>query len=297
MTIQKALLSAVKKLQHTQNTAHNTQNTSPHLDAEVLLAFVLKKPKGYLLSHQGKNLTPSHLKKFNFLILRRQRGKPISYLTNHKEFYKLDFYISENVLIPRPETETLVEEAIKCTRHLQKTINRKPLTIYDIGTGSGCIAITLAKYLPDIKVMATDISEKALAVAKKNAKQHKVLRKIKFIKGDLLKSLIKKSKAPKHKAQYTDLIVANLPYLTKDELQNIRHEPKQALYGGKMGLELIERLITQAEQVLNPKGIILLEISPAQVKYIEYLVEQHLPSKRVFFIKDLGERDRVARIE
>lgn len=293
MTIQKALLSAVKKLQRTQDTVRNTQNTSPHLDAEVLLAFILKQPKSYLLSHQAKELTHSQLNKFNSLISQRQRQIPTAYLTNHKEFYNLDFYITEQVLIPRPETETLVEEAIKCARHLQKTINHQPLTIIDIGTGSGCIAVTLAKYLPDIKIIATDISEKVLAVAKKNAKKHKVSARITFKKGDLLKPLLKKTEQP----PVIDILVANLPYLIQDELANVRHEPKQALYGGKMGLELIERIISQAEQVLNPKGVILLEISPTQVKTVDYLVEQHLPDKRVFFIKDLGERDRVARIE
>jgi len=286
MTIQQALLSAVKKLQ-------NKNIHSPHFDAEVLLSFVLNKPKGYLLSHQDKKITTRQLNKFNLLISRRQRQTPIAYLTNHKEFYKLNFYINEHVLIPRPETETLIEEAIKCTRHLQKTINHKPLTIIDIGTGSGCIAITLAKYLPDIKIIATDISEKILAVAKKNAKKHKVSARITLKKGNLLKPLLKKTKQP----PVIDILVANLPYLIQDELANVRHEPKQALYGGKMGLELIERIISQAEQVLNPNGVILLEISPTQVKTVDYLVEQHLPNKKVFFIKDLSERDRVARIE
>lgn len=290
MTIQKALLSAIKKLQKT--------SASAHLDAEVLLSFVLNKPKGYLLSHQERTITPAQAKKFNSLISRRNRGTPIAYLTNYKEFYKINFLVNKEVLIPRPETETLVEEAIKCVRQRQKLIKDKldaarykQLNIADIGTGCGCIAITLAKYLPDIKIIATDISKKALAVAKKNAKQHKVLKKIDFIKGDLLEPIIR------HKKTQLDLIITNLPYLTKHELVNVKNEPKTALYGGKLGLELIEKLISQAEQVLKPKGIILSEISPAQVKAIDYFVERYLPNKSVFFIKDLGERDRVARIE
>jgi len=290
MTIQKTLLTAIKKLQKS--------NLSPHLDAEVLLSFTINKPKGYLLSHKDNNLTAAQINKYNKLIQKRARGVPVAYLTYTKEFYNLEFIVNENVLIPRPETETLIEEAIKCLRiklkNLKQEVDAKrydTLTVADIGTGSGCIAITLAKYMPDIGIFATDISDKALNVAKKNARSHKVSSKITFKKGDLLKPFIKKQSTK------FDIITANLPYLTKDELVNVRHEPKTALHGGKMGLELVEKLIAQADQVLNPDGIMLLEISPTQVKTVDYLVEQHLPNKKVFFIKDLGERDRVAKIE
>ncbi len=279
MTIQKALLSAVKKL-------NKQDQTSAHLDAEVLLAFVTKKPKTYLLSNIEKNLTPSQVKKFNTLISKRQRGTPVAYLTNHKEFYGLDFYITKDVLIPRPETEVLVEAVIKTARQLHKDTN-EPVTIADIGTGSGSIAVTLAKYLLFSKLIATDISEKAILIAKRNAKHHKVLKRITFKKGDLLKPL-KKFKP--------NIIVANLPYLTKDELVNVRHEPKQALYGGKMGLVLIKKLLSQIQKILARKGIILLEISPAQVKAVDYFVEQHLPEKKLSFIKDLSGRERVVKI-
>lgn len=280
MIIQKALLSAVSKLKK-QN------QTSAHLDAEVLLAFVTKKQKTYLLSNIEKRLTVSQVKKFNSLISKRQRGMPVAYLTNHKEFYGLDFYITRDVLIPRPETELLVETAIKAARQLYKTAD-EPVVIADIGTGCGNIAITLAKYLPFSKLIATDISKKAIEVAKKNARHHKVLKRITFKKGDLLKPL-KKFKP--------NIIVANLPYLTKDELANVRHEPKQALYGGKMGLVLIQKLLSQAPKVLARNGIILLEISPAQVKAINYFVEQHLPEKIISTIEDLAGRDRVVKIK
>jgi len=279
MTIQKALLSAVNKLK-------NQNQTSAHLDAEVLLAFVTKKPKTYLLSNIEKQLTVSQVKKFNSLISKRRSGTPVAYLTNHKEFYGLDFYITRNVLIPRPETETLVETAIKAARQLHKDTN-EPVTLADIGTGSGNIAVTLAKYIPFSKLIATDISEKAIEVAKKNARHHKVLKRITFKRGDLLKPLQKFK---------PNIIVANLPYLTKNELVNVRHEPKQTLYGGKMGLVLIQKLLSQTPKILAQKGIILLEISPAQVKAVDYFVEQHLPEKKTSFIKDLAGRERVVKI-
>ncbi len=281
MTIQQALLSARQKLKE-------VKNTSPHLEAEVLLSFVLNKSKSYLLTNQQKKLSPEQQKKFLNLINRRRHDIPMAYLTGRKEFYGLDFSINDNVLIPRPETESLVEETIKIARQLGQ--GHAPKTICDIGTGSGCIAITLAKYLPEVKIFATDISKKALILAKKNAKTLKVVKKINFLEGDLLQPLIlKKIKC--------DIITANLPYLTRDELPGVRHEPKTALFGGKMGIELIERLLIQSPEVLNPGGVILLEISPTQRKLVDFIVEQQLPEKKVVFIKDLSEKDRVAKVQ
>lgn len=282
MIIQQALLSAVKKMQR-------TKSDSPHLDAEVLLAFVVRRNRAYVLSHHDRTLTARQAKKFMANVSRRLTGLPIAYLTGQKEFYGLNFFVDKNVLVPRPETELLVETALRAARHLPTTNGRAPSVIADIGTGSGCIAITLSKYLPSAKLMAVDISEKALAVAQKNARLHKAISKITFIKGDLLRPLIlKKNKC--------DMLVANLPYLTNAEIKNVKHEPKTALYGGKMGVEPIERLLMQSTEVLNDSGIILLEISPTQVKVVDYLAEKHLPGKRVTFIKDLSGRDRVVQI-
>jgi len=280
MTIQQALLSAIKKLRTKKIEA-------PALDVEVILMHLIKKPKTYLHSHLEKKLTAFQIKKFNSLISKRQRGTPVAYLTNHKEFYGLDFFITKDVLIPRPETELLIEQIIKTARQLHKETNES-LIIADIGTGSGNMAITLAKYLPFAKLIATDISAEAIKVAKKNARQHKVLKRITFKKGDLLKPL-KKSKP--------NIIVANLPYLTKDELVNVRHEPKQALHGGKMGLELIQKLLSQTPKILARQGVILLEISPTQVKAVDYFVEQHLPDKKINIAKDLTDRERVIKIQ
>ena len=252
------------------------------------MSFVLNKPKAWLLTNGHKKLSPLQQKKFNNLINRRRNDVPIAYLTGHKEFYGLDFIINKNVLIPRPETELLIEETIKIVRQL--ATRNKPIAIGDIGTGSGCIAVTLAKYLPAVKIMASDISKGALQTAQKNARQHQVLKKIRFMAGDMLRPFISK----KIKC---DIIAANLPYLTYDELKNVKYEPKTALSGGKMGIESIERLLMQSTEVLNENGIILLEISPTQTKMIDFIVEQQLPNKKVMFIKDLSGRDRVVKIK
>lgn len=281
MTIQQSLLSAITKLRI-------SQTDSAHLDAEVLLASVLKKDRMYLHSHPEKKVNATQQRKFSNLLNRRVNGVPIAYLTGQKEFYKLNFLVDNNVLIPRPDTEVLVEEAIHIGRAMSKAQPDRKTTVVDVGTGSGCIAITLAKYLPWIKLYMTDISEKALAVAKKNATLHKMTKKITFVKGDLL--------SPFQKTVQFDLVCANLPYLTTNEMKNVPHEPTTALHGGKLGLELLDRLIHQLPKRLAPGGMALLEIAPQQVKAVDYFVERSLPDKKVLFIKDLAGRDRVAKI-
>ena len=282
MDIQKALLSAKQKIDK-----HNPSESQ--LDAEVLLAYVMKKPKSYLMANLDKKLTPAQSVKFKKMVEKRKKGTPVAYLTKHREFYGLEFYVDENVLIPRPDTEILIEEVIKKARFLNQSMDKnETLTIVDIGTGSGCIAITLAKYLPYAKIIATDISEPALKVAQKNARTHKVLKKINFRKGNLLKPVSKK--------EDIDIIVANLPYLNKKELVNVPKEPKLALYGGKMGLELLDELFIQLTE-LEKTPTIILEIAPQQFKAIDYFAEQKLNKKMHEPVKDLAGRDRVAIVE
>lgn len=282
MDIQKALLSAKLKI--------DKKNPSEsQLDAEVLLSFVMKKPKTYLLSNLEKKLTSSQNQKFKKLVDKRIKGTPVAYLINHKEFYGLDFYVDQNVLIPRPDTEILIEEVIKKARFLNQSMDKnETLNIVDIGTGSGCIAITLAKYLPYARITATDVSDKALKVAQKNARHHKVLNKINFRKGNLLKPVSKK--------ENIDIIVANLPYLSKKELINVPKEPQLALYGGKMGLELLDELFIQLTE-LEKTPTIILEIAPQQFKAIDYFAENKLGKKMHEPVKDLAGRDRVAIVE
>ncbi|MDD5040759.1 MAG: peptide chain release factor N(5)-glutamine methyltransferase [Patescibacteria group bacterium] len=281
MTIRRALLTAI-------TTLRSSHTASATLDAEVILSFLLHKPRGYLLAYPERKLTPNQASVFKKLIRRRLRGVPVAYLTGHREFYGLDFLVTNATLIPRPETETAVEESIRIGRAMAKAAPDKKTAIADIGTGSGCIAITLAKYLPRAKLYAVDISNKALAIAEKNARQHTVVKRIHFLRGNLLSPIPRKIKL--------DLIIANLPYLTTDELQNVPFEPKIALDGGKLGLELIDRFMEQLPDRLAPGGIALVEIAPSQVKAVDYFVERSMPEKKVNFLKDLTGRDRVAKI-
>ena len=155
--------------------------------------------------------------------------------------------------------------------------------------------MTLAKYLPPTKVIATDLSTKALLIAKKNAHLHEVQKKMTFVQGDLLQPWLKekgKKTPPK-----PDIIVANLPYLTKNELHNVPHEPREALYGGKMGLELIEKLLFQSSTIAPNTHAILLEIGPGQIEGIKYITETKMTGKTVRFIKDLADRYRIAIIK
>jgi len=247
MTIRQALIKGIQKLQ-------SKYIDSAALDAEILLSFVLNKSKEYLYTYPEKNITKLQSTKFQRLINKRSEYYPIAYLTGHKEFYGYNFIIDKNVLIPRPQTEELVEKALA-------VIEAKKLkNIIDVGTGSGCIIISIAnelrkKYgsLKNFKFYASDVSSKALAIARKNAKLHKLSNNIKFLNGSLLKPL---------KNKRIDLILANLPYLTKNDITKnkyLKAEPKKALYEKTSGKNIYKKLFSQAEKYFKPKPIIIFE--------------------------------------
>ncbi|MFH1236533.1 MAG: peptide chain release factor N(5)-glutamine methyltransferase [Parcubacteria group bacterium] len=275
MTVKKALDRALSILR-------TTGTSSATLDAEVLLSFVLKATRTQVLCSPQRPLTQRQYKRFLGLVMRRAHGWPIAYLTGHKEFYGLDFVVTKDVLVPRPETETLIDVILK------KANRNEQLEIVDIGTGSGCIAITLARYMPHAKITALDLSPQALAIAKKNARIHKVLKKIRFIQSDLFSGVAKK---------HADIIVANLPYLTRDQLRGVPHEPKMALYGGKMGLELIEQVLQETPTHLNENGKVFLEIDPRQTEAVRYVVERCFSKKHITYAKDLAGSERVVYIQ
>ncbi len=284
VTITEALKFATKELK---------KSKTPALDAEVLLIFVLKKDKTWLFSHLDGDLSPKLINKYKNLIFRRKKEEPIAYITHHKEFFGLDFYIDESVLIPRPETELLVEETLK--------FRKKGARILDLGTGSGCIIVAIAvnskpqhqnfwcqgKQKTVNKYYATDISSKALEIAQKNAKKHKVLSKIKFIKSDLFVSIPKNIKF--------DIIIANLPYLNKKQAQkaSLSPEPQKALDGGKDGLRMIGAFLNGAKKCLKRKAIIIFEIDPGQKNKIKGLAKSIYPHKRVRIKKDLAGLERM----
>lgn len=251
-TIQTALKQAVSLLK-------KAKIDSAWLDAELLLAFVLKKRRAFVLAHGEKKLTTLQVKRFFNLIKQRGRNMPVAYLTGHKEFYGLDFKITKNTLVPRPASEELVEKALKILNKNSKTI------IIDIGTGSGCLIISVLKNIKKPhQAFGIDISKKALAIAKQNTKKHGV--KIDFYQGDLLKPIMEKIK--KHDQL---VIIANLPYLNKQEMKepSISQEPKLALYGGQDGLKYYRRLAKQIEELKKAKNIsitLIAEISSWQKK-------------------------------
>ena len=217
-------------------------------EAVLLISHLIKKPKEFIIAHDDKLLKRSQYRKIEKLFLKRHRGVPLAQLTGQKEFYSRSFKVNNKVLIPRPETETIIEEVKKLTN--------KHTKIIDVGTGSGCIAITLKLEQPHLDVTASDINNKALAVAKKNATLLKT--SIKFSKSDLL------NKIPKYTTY--DIIIANLPYVSKDWQTGpeIKFEPDSALFSKDNGLDTTKRLIRQANKHLEPGGFLVLELDPCQ---------------------------------
>ncbi len=247
MTIQSAL-------QRAYNNLKSINNATPWLDAEVLLSSVLQKPRPWLLAHRDEPLRRKTMQQFNHLTMRRTWGEPVAYLTGEKEFCGLSFKVNPSVLIPRPATEDLAESV---THYLKTEKLKTDKLMIDIGTGSGCIAITLAKRLPTVKVIATDISRDALAVAQENADRHGVSDRITFLHGNLLEPIITLCKTDK---LITDilLIVANLPYVPSPVIaakSELAHEPMRALDGGPDGTEIYQQLLTQLLHCLTDKQL------------------------------------------
>ena len=257
------------------------------LTSEILLSHVLNQDRTYLYLNYKRSLDRNILKRFWQAIKRRAKGEPVAYIIGKKEFWSLEFEVNPHVLIPRPETELLVEQGIECVKHI-----KKPL-ILDIGTGSGVIAIALAKELPNAEVWAIDISEEAIEVAKRNAKKHNVLDRIMFLKGDLWRPL-EKEKVKFH------LIVTNPPYVSSKDYPKLSPEvrdwePKIALLGGEKGLSLIKRIVLDADQFLLTGGFLLLEISPEQIEYVKHLIQSTANFTDLKAIKDYSGAFRVIK--
>ena len=283
MTISQTLKLAVTRL-------CQGQVDSPRLEAEILLSHVLKKPQEFILARPECRLTPKQTTNFKLLISGRFKGSPVAYLIGHKEFYGLDFFVNKNVLIPRPETELMVGEALRLIAR-----STKPATLVDVGTGSGCVAVTLAK-LTKQKFMAIDISPQALAVARRNAKYHKVNKQIKFIQGNLLEPLFNNKFVIRNCKL---IILANLPYLTPSQIKNspsIKREPKLALDAGPDGLKYYRQLFKQIKK-LRVTGYALCEIGPRQSNAIKKLVKRQLPQVKLQIKKDLAGLNRLAIIK
>jgi release factor glutamine methyltransferase len=263
---------------------------SPRLDAELLLAHVLGVNRAAILTWPDRPLTPKQLTRYRNLVARRAAREPLAYIVGHREFYDLDFMVDARALIPRPETELLVEHALHTARRIAPEAGT-PLQLADVGSGSGAIAVTLAVHLPQATIYALDDSAEALALTTENARRHGVADRVHPLQGDLLSPL----------PQPVDLITANLPYVATVEWEQLPpeiriHEPRAALDGGPDGLTTIRRLLTMAGAYLRPGGALLLEIGASQGGAVTAMARQHLPRARLQVHQDLAGLDRLVLI-
>jgi release factor glutamine methyltransferase len=263
---------------------------TPALDASVLIAHIIKKPRTWVLAHPELAITAGQKKELDDSLARLEHGESFPYVVGHWEFFGLDFDVTPDVLIPRPETELLVEKAIAW---LQKSPVRR--TIADVGTGSGAIALSIAVNIPDVHVLATDLSHKALEVAQKNAIKFDVANQIDFVQCDLLPSRLKSQPTELH----FDLICANLPYIptaTLYKLSIFGREPTLALDGGADGLDSIRRLLNIAPQWLAPNGMILLEIESTRGTQVLDLARSLFSEASIELHQDLAGQNRLLEI-
>lgn len=246
MFLRQALTSAIDKL-----TAARVG--SSRMNAELLLMFTLGCDRAYLYAHPERPLTSEELARYDDLLAQRAQGMPAQYLTGHQEFWGMDLIVTPAVLIPRPETEHVIETVLT----LARAEPNSPLGIVDVGTGSGCIALALAKELPAAIIDATDISAEALAIARANAARHELDSRIHFAQADLLAGM---------PAAAFDFVISNPPYVGNSEEDQVelevrKFEPRTAVFSGPTGMEVIERLIPQAHAALKPGGWLVMEIS------------------------------------
>jgi len=262
--------------------AENSIEDAP-LECELLLRHALNLSRTQLYLGLDHELRPKQEEAFWHLLKRRLDGEPTAYITGHREFYGLDFYVDHRVLIPRPESELLVETALGLAQNYPLS------TIAEVGTGCGAIAISLALSLPEAKIYATDISAAALEVALVNCQKHGVVDKVHLLHGNMLDPL----------PEAVDLIIANLPYVKQSELARMgsaRFEPRLALDGGSDGTERIRQLCRQAGGKLRPSGFLLLEIGQGQKRAVTAFLHTLFPNGKIEVVPDLGGIDRVVNL-
>jgi len=259
------------------------------VEVELLLGHVLGMSKTQLYTEPETVLTSAETKHLRCLVQRRLDHEPTAYILGHCEFYGIDFYVDYHTFLPRPETELLVEKAVELAHRISHP--GKQITIADIGTGCGAIAVSLALALPQAKIYATDISTSALRVAGMNCQRHAVDSQVELLQGNLLEPL----------TQPVDMIVANLPYIKDFEFRDLspeirKFEPTIALAGGEDGLDKIQQMLEQMPGKLNYEACFLLEIGQGQGEMVTSLIKSYFPQASIELIYDLGGIERVVKV-
>jgi release factor glutamine methyltransferase len=281
-------------LQSITRTLRKARLADASVEAELLLGHVLGMSRTGLYTEPERPLASTETERLRDLVRRRLDGEPAAYILGHCEFYGIDFYVDSRTLIPRPETELLVEEAIELARRMSR--QGKQTIIADIGTGCGAIAVSLALALPRARIYATDISPSALKVAEVNCRRHRVNRRVELLQGNLLEPL----------SRSVDLIVANLPYVKDCQVADLspeirEHEPTIALAGGRDGLDKIREMLEQmqAKKSAYPgegPAYLLLEIGQGQGEMVTSLVNDHFPEASIGLVSDPGGIERVVKV-
>lgn len=287
-----------QKIKEISQILNNNKINSFRLEAELIISFILKTNREKLIINNNQKIDSKAIKKIDNLIKERLTGQPLAYLIKEKNFYNSTFFVNKNTLIPRPESELIIEEAFKEIK--VKINNKTKKIIIDIGTGSGCLIISLAQLFPKNNILefwGIDISPLALKIARKNSKKYKLNKTIKFISGNLLEPLIEKIKK---EANSDIIILANLPYLTTKEIKkspSIKNEPYTALYGGKDGLQYYRQLLDQIKKIKNNSNNISIyqEISPWQKDTLKNITKKKLGlyNPKIKLVKDLNKRNRL----
>jgi release factor glutamine methyltransferase len=240
------------------------------MNAELLLMFTLSCDRAYLYAHPECELSADEKSRYDAVLAERARGVPAQYITGHQEFWGMDLIVSPAVLIPRPETEHLIETVLDCAgrapvRQVETKVSAERFRIADVGTGSGCIALALAKEFAQAEIFATDISSAALEIARANASRHQLESRIRFLEADLLSGV---------EINSFDFVISNPPYVGESEEDQVqlevrKFEPRSAVFAGPTGLEVIERLISQAYSALKPRGWLVMEVSGTIVEAVK----------------------------
>ena len=260
----------------------NNKVESPKLKARLLLQYVLKKSRQYLIVYDNEEITKKEQWEYFINIEKLSQGIPLQHITHSQEFMKMDFKVNKDVLIPRQDTEILVEEVINLAKDIKNPV------ILDLCTGSGAIAVSIAKYVKNVKVYAIDISKNAIEIARENAVQNGVINNVKFIESDLFEKL---------QDEKFDIIVSNPPYIATKEIKKlskeVQNEPRLALDGGTDGLKFYRKILQNAYKFLKVPGYLCLEIGYDQKNAVKEIIEKEGRYIENYCIKDLCQNDRV----